>query len=334
MIVDLKRFIEEERPYWHELEAGLAGLRKGDRFDIAAVERLHYLYRRTSSDLMRMRTYAVENELQRYLEQLVAQVYAEMHGQRTRGRRFRPLYWLRVQVPRSVRARSGSGLFALVLMTLGMVLGAFLIQVQPSTKRIIIPFAHLHGDPADRVALEESFAVAGSIEGEATFAAELMENNTRLSLLIMAMGFTWGIGTAWLLFYNGMVIGAVAWDYLSAGQISFFLAWILPHGSVELPALVLAGQAGFLLGSALIGRGGGQQLQERFRGAGRDAAHIFGLVVLLLIWAGMVEAFLSQQHGNLVSYPLKIAFGSLQLAALIAYLWFSGKRVEVDHAAT
>jgi uncharacterized membrane protein SpoIIM required for sporulation len=332
VIVDLKRFIEEERPYWQELEAGLEKLRNpASNFSLEEVERLHYLYRRTSSDLMRMRTYAVENELQRYLEQLVAQFYAEMHGQRTRGKRFRPLHWLRVQLPQAVRKRSGSGASSLVLFLIGAVLGAFFLTVAPETKKLVIPFAHLHGDPADRVALEETFFVS-SVEGEATFAAELMEHNIRISLLIMAMGFTWGIGTAWLLFYNGIVIGAVVLDYIRAGQLEFLLAWLLPHGSVEIPAILFAGQAGFLLASALIGRGGGEDLEQRFRGAAKDAAHIAGLVVLLLIWAGIVEAFLSQQHGALVSYPLKIAFGSLQLLALGLYIGFSGRRTGVDHA--
>lgn len=332
MIVDLKRFIEEERPFWQELEEGLAKLRQQRaELSLADAERLHYLYQRTSSDLMRMRTYAAENELLRYLEQLVAQFYAEMHGTRPRGRRLRPWHWFSVIVPQRVRANKSSGFFSLLIFTIGMLLGGYFIHVQPQSKRVIVPFAHLQGNPSDRVAIEENMAF-GDLEGEVTFAAELMENNTRISLLLMALGFTWGIGTTVLLFFNGLTIGAVAWDYIAAGELEFLLAWLLPHGTVELPALVLAGQAGFLLASALLGRSGGPHLQQRFRGAAKDAAHLFGLVVILLIWAGLVEAFLSQQHGNLIPYSLKIAFGCLQLAGLVLYLGLAGRKAEVADA--
>ena len=71
----------------------------------------------------------------------------------------------------------------------------------------------------------------------------------------MATGITWGAGTLILLFYNGVILGAVAADYIAGGQGVFLAGWLLPHGSIEIPAILLGGQAGFILAGALIGWG-------------------------------------------------------------------------------
>ena len=45
----------------------------------------------------------------------------------------------------------------------------------------------------------------------------------------------------------------------------------------------------------------------------------------MLLWAGFIEAFLSQYHEPFVSYDLKILFGGLQCTGLVIFLWFSGR---------
>ena len=45
---------------------------------------------------------------------------------------------------------------------------------------------------------------------------------------------------------------------------------------------------------------------------------------LLLVWAGIIEAFFSQYHQPVIPYALKIAFGAVELTALTLYLARSG----------
>jgi len=45
----------------------------------------------------------------------------------------------------------------------------------------------------------------------------------------------------------------------------------------------------------------------------------------MLVWAGMVEAFISQYHKPVIPYSLKIALGACQLAALSAFLGWAGR---------
>ena len=107
---------------------------------------------------------------------------------------------------------------------------------------------------------------------------------------------TWGVGTIIVLFYNGIILGAIVLDYMRAGQTLFLLGWLLPHGAVEIPAILIAGQAGLVLARALIGWGKRTPLRARLRTIGADLVTLTCGAALLLIWAGIVEAFLSQYH--------------------------------------
>ena len=147
-----------------------------------------------------------------------------------------------------------------------------------------------------------------------------MQNNISVSIKAMALGMTWGIGTIILLFYNGVLLGLVGADFIQAGQTPFLLGWILPHGSVELPAIIIGGQAGFVLAGALLGRGDGARLAARLRAVAPDVATLIGGVAVMLVWAGLVESYFSQNHQPRIPYAFKIAFGSIELATLIAYL--------------
>jgi uncharacterized membrane protein SpoIIM required for sporulation len=129
-----------------------------------------------------------------------------------------------------------------------------------------------------------------------------------------------------VLFYNGIILGAVALDYILAGQLVFLLGWLMPHGVIEIPAILLAGQAGLILGKALIGWGDRHPLGGRLRLIGPDLMTLVGGVAVLLVWAGLVESFLSQYHQPVIPYAAKIAFGTLELAAFIWFLGWCGRK--------
>jgi uncharacterized membrane protein SpoIIM required for sporulation len=198
----------------------------------------------------------------------------------------------------------------------------------PDAKAVLMPFEHLQMDPAERVTLEEK---AGENEDDrlkghkTSFSAFLMTHNTRISIMVLALGMTWGIGTCILLFSNGVMLGAVAADYIMHGQSAFLMGWLLPHGVVEIPAILVAGQAGLVLAGALLGRQSALPMGERVRRIGPDIVHLIGGVAVMLVWAGIVEAFFSQYHAPVLPYSAKIAFGLVEFCLLAAFLSFAGQ---------
>lgn len=330
MIIDLPRFIATERPHWEELEKFLARLdmSPGACLTLDEIKRFHLLYERAAADLSRITTFSSEPETRKYLEVLVSRAYGEIHETRGSRTRFRPLHWFFHTLPRTFRRHGRAFALSLAITLAGGVFGAFAVALDPEAKQIITPFPHLLGDPAKRVAEEEA-AVNDRLEGhKSAFSAQLMTHNTRVSLLVLALGMTWGVGTTILLFYNGVILGAVAFDYIRAGQTTFLLGWLLPHGSIEIPAILIAGQAGLMLAGALIGWGRRVPLQTRLRGIGSDLVTLIAGVAIMLVWAGLVESFLSQYHEPVFPYWAKITLGLVELGLLCFFLLRCGTAAE------
>jgi uncharacterized membrane protein SpoIIM required for sporulation len=94
---------------------------------------------------------------------------------------------------------------------------------------------------------------------------------------------------------------------------------------VEIPAILLAGQGGLLLGRTLLFARGRKSMGQRLLEIRGDLVVLTAGVAALLIWAGIVESFMSQYHEPILPYAVKISFGALQLTGLIAYLGLAGR---------
>jgi uncharacterized membrane protein SpoIIM required for sporulation len=328
MIIDLARFAAVERPHWLALESTLDKISKDPehRLDLDALLKFHQLYERASADLAKIETFASEPALRRYLEDLVARAYGEIHETREKQHRLNPWRWFTQTFPQAFRRRIGPFWLSLAVTIVGCVFGGVVVRLDPDAKQVLLPFQHLQDSPAERVRREESAKKDRLAGQKSTFAAELMTHNTQVAIVTMALGVTWGFGTAVSLFYNGVILGAVSVDYVTGGQAVFLLGWLLPHGAVEIPSILLGGQAGFLLASALIGWGSRKSRRARLREVSRDLVTIIFGAGLLLIWAGIVESFFSQYHQPVIPYALKIAFGGTELIALTLFLARSGRR--------
>ncbi len=333
MIIDLQRFLASEQACWTELERQLDKLEAEPnlRMTLEQVRRFHLLYERTAADLARITTFSSEPETRRYLESLVARAYGEIHEARERRGRLRLLEWFFQVLPRTFRRHIRAFYLSVAITLAGCAFGGLAIALDPASKPVLMPFPHLLQDPARRVAEEEQ-ATSDRLAGQkSSFSAFLMTHNTRVSIFTLALGMTWGIGTVIMLFYNGVMLGAVAVDYVRAGQAKFLLGWLLPHGVIEIPAILIAGQAGLLLAFALIGWGKRIPLRARLRQISPDLVTLIFGVGLLLVWAGLVEAFLSQYHEPVLPYSIKIAFGLVELVLLVLFLARAGTTPQPEH---
>jgi uncharacterized membrane protein SpoIIM required for sporulation len=323
-----------EEPYWKELEAILKELetRLERTMNLSEAKRFHYLYQRASSDLVKLSAFPSEPAVQQFLESLVSRAYAEIHETRDIGRRLSVRKWFLETFPQTFRRHTAAFAIAVIVTFVGAVFGGLSIYLDPDSKEVLLPYSHLQGSPSQRVAYEEA-RVHDRLEGrKSSFSAFLMTHNTRVSIFTMALGMTWGIGTILLLFSNGIMLGAVVTDYVLAGEARFVAGWLLPHGAIEIPAILIAGQAGLVLGKALIGWGAPVSLRSRLRSISSDLVTLLFGVAILLVWAGIVEAFLSQYHEPVIPYSLKIALGIAEISLLALFLMRSGRKTEIPES--
>ena len=131
-----------------------------------------------------------------------------------------------------------------------------------------------------------------------------IKNNTGIGFQVFAGGLLYGLGSLFFLFYNGLVIGAVAGHLTQMGYISTFWGFVAGHSAFELTAIVLAGAAGFKLAAALIMPG----RKSRALALRDNAQEAIGIVygsATLFVMAAFVEAFWSSQPW----IPLMVKYG-------------------------
>jgi uncharacterized membrane protein SpoIIM required for sporulation len=328
MILDLQRFQAQQRPCWNKLESLLALLdgRPDRRLKPAEAELLQELYAQTAADLNRVTHGALAPELRQYLERLVARAYAELYYARpARSELWQPRRWLRIftAFPEAFRRQSRYFALAVLVTILGCALGGFAVRFDPAAVDVLLPADYLR-DPGLRVHQQEKEQKQplNSAQMEAAFSAQLITHNIQVALLAAALGVTFGIGTALLLFENGLLLGAVAVRYTQQGFGLFVTAWLLPHGAFEIPSILVAGQAGFYLARLLLRRREDRQMRQSIR----EWLLLLAGLAMMLIWAGLMEAFFSQHHAPVLPYGFKVAVGAAELTLLTLYLLLIGRR--------
>jgi uncharacterized membrane protein SpoIIM required for sporulation len=328
VILDLERFQIQGRPRWSRLESLLADLesRPERLLKPAEAELLQELYAQTAADLNRVTHGALAPELRQYLERLVARAYAELYYARPdRSELWQPRRWVRIftAFPEAFRRQSRYFALALLVTLLGSALGGLAVRFDPASVDVLLPADYLR-NPGLRVHQEENGQSRHLNSGqiEAAFSAQLITHNIEVSLLAAGLGVTFGIGTALLLFENGLLLGAVAVRYTQQGFGLFMTAWLLPHGAFEIPSILIAGQAGFYLARLLLRRREDRNMRQSIR----EWLVLIAGLALMLVWAGLMEAFFSQHHAPVLPYGFKVAIGAAELVLLTIYFLFIGRR--------
>jgi uncharacterized membrane protein SpoIIM required for sporulation len=126
----------------------------------------------------------------------------------------------------------------------------------------------------------------------AVLSMSILTNNIVVSLFAFCSGVVFGLGTFYLIGYNGISLGAIFAFTGQHGLAGRLFDFIIAHGCVELSCICIAGAAGSLLGEALI-RPGEHSRAEAFRIAAGHGVRVMLALTLLLIGCGFIEGFVS-----------------------------------------
>lgn len=141
-------------------------------------------------------------------------------------------------------------------------------------------------------------------------------NNIRVSLLAFVFGLLAGVGTLYILFTNGLMLGTFQHMFFAKGLgwKSILVVWI--HGTIEISAIVIAGTAGIILGNSFLFPGTFSRKESLRRGA-RDAVKVvIGLIPFFLL-AAFLEGFITRHTGMPIWLSLMIL-----ITSAILILWY------------
>jgi len=292
-----RKFREEREADWRKLERLLARMEKEGpgRLSDDDLLAIPVLYRAALSSLSVARATSLDRALLDYLEALCARAYFLVYGVRTR-------LWTRIgrffayDWPASVQALGRETLAALAILALGAVVAYLLVTVDPDWFYSLMPAGLSQGrDPA---ATTESLRATLRDAGNHTallsiFATFLFTHNAQVALFGFALGFAFGVPTAFLQLLNGCALGALFAVFTAHGLGLELGGWLMIHGVTELFAVTLASAAGFHIGWTLAFPGRRRRVDALVDAGKRTGAVMFGVLIMLFV-AGALEGVARQ----------------------------------------
>lgn len=285
----VERFISEREGDWRELDELLRAGRRGRR-SAPGVLRLGALYRGAAADLALARRGHPGDPIVGRLESLVARarqaVYAEEPRRGSLRTFFAGTYWVRV------RERPLPLLVAIALLLVPAALTATWALDDPGAAVGLVPGQF-------RGAVEPVGDTGMTTAQSAAFSGAVMTNNIQVTFLAFAAGILLGLGTVFVVAYNGAILGAVAGGAIANGNGRGFAEFVTAHGIIELSCIAVAAAAGLRMGYALVAPGP----QPRMRALADEARNAIVIVLGTVPWvilAGLIEGFVTRAGFGLV----------------------------------
>ncbi len=309
-------WIDLRKHNWTRLESLLAQAETSGVKTLphADLRDLGLLYRQTAADLSSVRADRSSRTLETYLNRLVGRAHNFVYS----GRRV--TFWslwefLAHGYPRLLRRLLPYIWAATAVFLASFALGMLITTLRPD-------FAALWLGPLmmDKINHHQMWTdQVLSMKPQAS--SQIMTNNMSVCFMTFAAGITAGLFTLYLLFNNGLQIGTVLAACAQHKMAGSLLAFMVSHGALEIPSIMLAGAAGLRIGTGILFPG---QLRRRdaLARAGAEAVQLVSATIPLLIIAGSFEAFLSPTHAPVA---LKCAVGAVLFTALCLW-WAEGGR--------
>jgi uncharacterized membrane protein SpoIIM required for sporulation len=315
------RWIEKRRPHWNRLEqlvntSGRSGVSALTPTDL---QELALLYRQIAADLASVREDSTSTNLARYLNQLLGRAHNIIYmGRKTGGGGI--IHFYRYTYPAIFRQTFANTLAAFLIFLCTGVFGCLLSLSDPSFTRHFLSPGMVQSIDQHKMWTDSVVTV------KPVASSAILTNNISVSILTYALGITAGIGTVYMMWVNGLLIGVVGTACWQAGMSLKLWSFVVGHGVLELPAIFIAAGAGFILARGLLFPGALPRLESLAR-AGKLSAQLFFGTVPLLLLAGFIEGFISPTD---IPIPMKFALGAGLFTLLVLYLGFVGKTEPVN----
>jgi uncharacterized membrane protein SpoIIM required for sporulation len=305
----LSDFLESRLAKWKRLEELTARASKFRLKDLSGEEVREFgrLYRRTAADLAIAREEVRDQRLVNYLNHLVARAHGAIYRSESSGFGVFASFF-RYEFPSVFRKTFRYTLisFAVFMLSAAFAYAAcffdegFADRVNPGLRDLIAS----HTNWTELVNRSNPFE-----------STKIQANNITVTFLAFAGGLLGGLGTLFVLFKNGLLLGIV-FELCIRYQFWEIPIFIAAHGVIELTAIFIAGGAGLLVGKALLIPGDMRRIDALVTNGLLAIKLILGCIPMLLI-AGLIEGFISPAH-ILPAYKLSIS----ALSALVMIIYF------------
>ncbi len=274
------QFIKQNTEKWREIE----------NTDVSNPDVLSENFVQLTDDLSYSRTFYPKSPTTQYLNAITSRFYNKIYANKKEEKGRFARFW-KYELPQLFFNSHRQLLYAFLFFVAAVLLGAVSAAYDDTFVRLIL------GDSYVNMTLEnmkkgDPLAVYKSMEQSQMFMAITL-NNIRVSFFVFILGVTFSVGTTYLLFSNGVMLGAFQYFFYQKGFLikSLLVIWI--HGTLEISAIVIAGCAGLVMGNSLLFPKTFSRVESFKRGSVQGLKIVVGLIPIFIM-AGFLESFVTR----------------------------------------
>lgn len=279
------------------------------------------------NDLGYSRTFYPQSKVTQYLNGLASKIYLGIYKNKREESSRLITFWTK-ELPLVVRKYHRELLYSFLVFTAFAIMAAFSTAQDQTFVRGILGDGYVEMTE-DNIAKGDPFGVYKHTD-RVTMFFTIALNNIKVAFMLFVGGFFVSIGTIWLLFENGMMLGSFQTFFFlkDLGWESILVVWI--HGTLEISAIIIAGGAGLILGNSILFPKTFKRLESVRRGA-RDGMKLMIGLIPVFIAAAFLEGFITR-YSTMPKY-LSISILSFSLLFIVWYFIIYPIRVAKKHAA-
>lgn len=303
-----EQFIYNNSKLWKELES-LSNLvnKKGIKsLSSKDVKRFLHLFRQSSHHLAYARTHYPKSSVVEYLNSLVGRCHNHIYAvKKVPSREF--FKYISYGFPKLLKEYRWFIITSFSFFAFGLLLSLLLVLYNSDNAGLFLP-----ANIVENIKVGKS---GGGTWNYPLMSSYIMYNNISVSLKAFVFGITLGLGTIYVLFINGTVLGALTGIVYLYGNPVNYWSLILPHGFIELTAIFISGAAGLIIAKSILLPGEFTRGHSLIDGAKKAVSLIMGIIVMLVI-AGIIEGFFTPLK---ISEASKLLFAALTGVVLTLY---------------
>ncbi len=243
-----------------------------------------------TDDLAYARTFYPNAPVTQYLNGVAARLHQQIYRNRPEERDRFWRFW-RSELPRLFRDSHRQLLYAFLIFAAAVALGVVSALHDDTFVRLILGDGYVN-QTLENIEKGDPLAIYKSA-GQAEMFLAITFNNIRVAFFAFVLGITFSAGTVWLLFQNGVMLGAFQTFFYQKGFLLTSLLTVWIHGTLEISAIVIAGCAGLVMGNSLLFPGTYPRLHSFRQGAKQGLKIAVGLVPIFIA-AGFLESFVTR----------------------------------------
>lgn len=279
-------FIDRNKEKWVLIEGNLRNKMNVEP-DLLAAN-----YMELTNDLAYAQTFYPHSKTKDYLNELAILAHQQLYRDQKSSENQIKNFFKR-DVPEAIWQLRRPLLYSLLIFCFSIAIGFVSANYDLDFVRLIL------GDYYVDMSIKniESGNPAGVYAGgsEVGSALAITINNVRVAFLAFAFGIFYSVGAGYILFNNGIMVGAFHYMFYQHGVLGEAMSAIWIHGAIELSVIVIAGGCGLAIGNSILFPGSYTRI-ESFKRRIRTAAKVLVSTVPFFVVAGFLEGFVTRHY--------------------------------------